>query len=503
MYEFSVQCQPFAGPKELRVNDLARHDAAYNSFEREREEASVCAPKTREEVLETLDKWAKGDGHPVCWLYGPAGAGKSTIAQTMAQRSDKHKWLAFSHFFSRRYSDRSNLSQFVPTFTFELIRRLPSLEAAVNGVLKKDARLFLQRLEDQLSSIATIVIPILSSAPPSHPLVIVIDGLDEYIPDEGKILLEQLIRVLIDILVGVLRFRILFTSRPEADIIDIFRLFPSTKCVPLQDFPAIHDVENYLRSQFDGIATRRKLGTGWPGSETIRHLAEKSEGIFAYASTLVRFVDAKYGDPRQNLKVAKHVLQDAKEYPNFELVISAVVLCRKQPVIMALPSLLCLNSIEDIRLALRGCLSILIVPDEPNQLIRPYHTSLQDFLTDPRRQQGQFFNLIPAHQQILDCSLDLITKGHEGPAREYAHQNWTYHLCGLLEEEKLIHDFGSRIVDLLNYLAQDHKKWMQNLTHLGDVKRLMEDLEPAIQRLKVNFLYLRLMSEEATYFDLL
>ena len=84
--------------------------AAYNSDEREREQASICHEGTREKVLNGIIAWAEEEnGLPACWLRGPAGAGKSTIAQTIAQRYDKRHRLAFSFFFSRRNVDRKSV----------------------------------------------------------------------------------------------------------------------------------------------------------------------------------------------------------------------------------------------------------------------------------------------------------------------------------------------------------------------------------------------------------
>ncbi|KIK52272.1 hypothetical protein GYMLUDRAFT_180242, partial [Collybiopsis luxurians FD-317 M1] len=40
-----------------------------------------------------------GNDHSVCWLYGPAGAGKSVIAQTLAEICMERGLLVGSFFF--------------------------------------------------------------------------------------------------------------------------------------------------------------------------------------------------------------------------------------------------------------------------------------------------------------------------------------------------------------------------------------------------------------------
>ncbi|KAJ7598177.1 hypothetical protein C8J56DRAFT_848155 [Mycena floridula] len=493
------------------LNDLVRHDAGYNSHEREREEASVCAPKTREGVLAELDKWAQGQGDPVCWLYGPAGAGKSTIAHTMAHDCDEMECLGFSYFFSRRYITRSNLSAFVPSFVYTLAQStgLSSIKDSVNKAIESNPGLFHQRLESQLMSMVEIIAPILSASHPSHPIVIVIDGLDEYDQAEGKIPLEQLVQFLINTMVKHLHFRILFTSRPEAEITALFNLLPSTYHMALQDFPATEDVENYLLPEFHKIAEKHRLGAGWPGQDIVHFLAKKSEGIFAYASTLVRFIDDKHEHPQKRLEIAKRihkgldslyvqVLQEAKNYPNFELVIGAVALLHDNRDITSFPSLLQLESVEDVQLALRGCLSVMIVPhpddskDQP--IIQLYHTSLLDFLTDPVRHKGLFFTPATVHEQILDCCIDLISSRNEGPARVYASWNWIYHLCGVLEGS----DTGSipnfkleaKMVKFLKFLKQNMKLWICHLDPRSNIgckhlKTLQSELQSVIEQSKV------------------
>ena len=53
-----------------------------------------CLEDTRVSILADLKSWAFTDEQPVCWLYGPVGAGKSTIAATIAFQLRKDNRLA-------------------------------------------------------------------------------------------------------------------------------------------------------------------------------------------------------------------------------------------------------------------------------------------------------------------------------------------------------------------------------------------------------------------------
>ncbi|KIM71501.1 hypothetical protein PILCRDRAFT_830291, partial [Piloderma croceum F 1598] len=259
---------------------------------------------TREKVLRDITAWAeRQDGRPVCWLAGPAGSGKSTIAHTIAQQYDR---VAIT---------------------------LPSAKQAMEDALAKEPSILDQRLEHQFTKL--IVNPVLSITKPVSPLIIVIDGLDEC----GS---EAHVKELIRLLVGALHelpFRLLFTSRPEDYINKIFTspsITGNVKCVALRDFDALGDVYIYLRDTLLEVQRNLGLPPSWLSDTDLRTLAEKSESIFMYASTLVKFVGDKKGKPRQRLQNAlnahkgldslfEQVLIDADEYADFRLVLGAVV----------------------------------------------------------------------------------------------------------------------------------------------------------------------------------
>ncbi|KAF8173402.1 hypothetical protein K438DRAFT_1610859, partial [Mycena galopus ATCC 62051] len=69
-----------------------------------------CHPETRTQMLEDLCNWAlaAGSARPIHWLHGPAGAGKSTIMQTLCQRLDHASRLGGAFFFKRNHPTRGN-----------------------------------------------------------------------------------------------------------------------------------------------------------------------------------------------------------------------------------------------------------------------------------------------------------------------------------------------------------------------------------------------------------
>ncbi|PPQ75498.1 hypothetical protein CVT25_012039, partial [Psilocybe cyanescens] len=92
-----------------RLLEASSPGALYNSGERF--DPLKCHPNTRTAILQKLMDWfigVFGWDNLVLWLYGPAGAGKSAIAQTFAELCAEKNFLLASFFFSRSDSRRNN-----------------------------------------------------------------------------------------------------------------------------------------------------------------------------------------------------------------------------------------------------------------------------------------------------------------------------------------------------------------------------------------------------------
>ncbi|KAF8987844.1 hypothetical protein BDQ17DRAFT_1258173, partial [Cyathus striatus] len=86
-----------------------------------------CHPETRTAVINDIMSWvdSKNSKEKIMWLRGPAGAGKSTIAQTVAEKCDKENKLVSSFFFSRS-AGRDDGHKLVPTIASEMMIAIPS-----------------------------------------------------------------------------------------------------------------------------------------------------------------------------------------------------------------------------------------------------------------------------------------------------------------------------------------------------------------------------------------
>ena len=483
-------------------------DAAYNSQARQAEYATTCQPETRERVLRDLKDWARrDDDQVVCWLYGPAGSGKSTIAHTIAEQCEDK--LGASFFFSRGKGSRSVTTGLLPTLAYQLATRVPPLQVLMQRALQSDPLILSQTLNDQFRKL--IVGPILAINGPLPRMVVVIDALDEC-GDED--LLVEVVRLLGDAFATArqLPFRFLLTSRPEEHIRNAFAR-PMTRSktysVALQDFPARDDIRAYLQLQFVNIRSDhevylREVPKPWPSPAVLEELVEKSEGLFIYVSTLVKYVGQGDGLPGEKLEAVrrinpgidplyKQVLSAALRTPNSRRVIGAVMLLRRTLKISALAQLLQLT-LTALRHALRGCHSILIIPDEDDKDIKCYHASLQDFLIDHHRSHDYFVDP-EQHETITQGCLHIMASGlgHNTISDDplwYACQYWCHHFSARLSSGGVSaiteSPFGLEVKGKAEKLMDEWlRPWMYNIGFGQDLQEVQQMLLSACIQLKV------------------
>ncbi|KAF5329680.1 hypothetical protein D9619_009204 [Psilocybe cf. subviscida] len=144
-----------------------------------------CYPGTREEVIGLVERWMDGkDGSApnMMWLSGPAGAGKSAIVQTIAERCKNRRVQVASFFFFRGDPTRNSARPLAATLLYQIFRFYPRARQAIAAVLLDDPLLFDSSIQDQLnqllaSSLQDIPQPV--DSPARRPIVLLIDGLDE------------------------------------------------------------------------------------------------------------------------------------------------------------------------------------------------------------------------------------------------------------------------------------------------------------------------------------
>jgi len=222
-----------------------------------------CLKGTRNAILNEIEFWANDfDKPPVYWLNGLAGTGKSTIAQTIAERMFADGRLGASFFCSRDFSDRRDLQFIFPTLAVQLARRYIEFRSIFIPLVQSDPGVAYESLYNQMNKL--IVQPLDKSAIST---LIVIDALDECKDEDPA---SAILSVLGQFVSRIPKVKFLVTGRPEPRIRRGFRLpllAEATDVFVLHDVkPTLvnNDIRLFFKQSFLQLTRHRRGLDGWP-----------------------------------------------------------------------------------------------------------------------------------------------------------------------------------------------------------------------------------------------
>jgi hypothetical protein len=439
--------------RDLWRNQIAP-GAFHNSRERLKCDPPKCHPQTRVAVIQAIIDWIE-DGQKtsfIKWLNGPAGAGKSAIAQEIAELCYKSGYLLASFFWSRSAAGRNNEDRLIASLAYQLLTAIPQLRRPIEEVVETDRYIFDRDLATQMESL--IIQPWKKlfennqQGPVNSktPKVIILDGLDECGTEEAQ---QSILKVIAD---SLQKFPIplcfLIASRPEKAIRHSFNdqpLLEITSSLVLDEkYHPDDDIRLFLVESFEDVKRthelRLLLPRDWPTHNDIDYLVRKSSGQFIYAATVVKFVRSSRGRPKEQLDIILGITAAGSATPFAELdalysQIFSLVLTDHLPRALEILgfALLVKNShsnddltvrqIEtflsyahgDLQLNLIDLHSVLHVPaikaedddnddydneDDDDDGLRFFHASLGDFLFDPSRSKDFHIDQSKAHTRI-------------------------------------------------------------------------------------------------------
>ena len=486
---------------------------------------SGCLKGTRTAILDEINLWTRDfDKPPIYWLNGLAGTGKTTIAQTTAERAFADGKLGASIFCSRDFEDRRDLRSIFPTLAVQLSRRYPEFRSAFVKLVRSDPDVVHEPLYNQMKKL--IVQPLAKS---TISTVIVIDALDECEDEEPA---SAILSVLGQFVTEVPKVKFFITGRPESRIQEGFRLpllaeatdvFVLHEVEPSQ---VSNDIQLFFRHSFSELKRYRRELDDWPTEEQVDILCERAGGLFVHAMAIVRFIGERNSSPKKQLdrllqsqgssafegrtrlknsatldSLYTSILQGAfggdhpENDPRVRSVLGAVVLAANPLSPSAIAALLGFES-EEVLPLLSSLQSLLILREDTGLPVRPFHKSFPDFIIDQARCTNPRFRVCAPdhHMELLSgcletmnrelernmCKLpdgvanceviDLKERAEEyiGQALEYACRSWHKHLVGTIP---------ARITTVLHrFLEEKFLFWLEALSILGAVKEAVEAL---------------------------
>jgi len=464
-------------------------------------------------------------------LSGLAGTGKTTIAKTIAERLFADGLLGASFFCSRDFKDRRNLHFIFPTLATQLARKYTEFRSILVPLIQRDPGIAYESLYNQMNKL--IVRPLKESRIST---AIVIDALDECEDEEPA---SAILFVLGQLVSKIPRVKFFLTGRPEPRISEGFRLPLLAK---MTDVFTLHNVEPdqvdsdirlFFKNGFSELAGRRRGLDNWPTEEQLDRLCGRAAGLFIYAAATVKFIDNNKWDPRKQLNTTLQsqkignpegktldslytsILREAfgDDGPEYDAktrsVLGAVVLATNPLSPSAIATLLRFDT-EDVPPLLSSVNSLLILREDINHPVRPFHKSFPDFITDPDRCTNQRFHISPPehHLQLLIGCLDLMnrtlekdmcklpdsvansdvndlkerTERYIDPALQYACLSWHMHL---VDAAAIPANTPSITPILHQFLEKKFLFWLEVLSVLGAARNAVDALQVIVDWLEV------------------
>ncbi|KIM27755.1 hypothetical protein M408DRAFT_164152 [Serendipita vermifera MAFF 305830] len=462
-----IQQQVVKTIEEFTEGEAVEQEHEYDSLSRVLYglDIPLCQSGTRVALLEDIRKWANDfiSKEQIFWLKDAAGTGKTTVAATLARDWLTNKTLAGRFFFTPNSLVASGVDQFCVTVARDLAKQVPHLEAMITDAIKDVITLgFHQQFQ-------RLIVEPLTSPKPVEPLIFVIDALDNCDP-EGR---EVLLNCILAQLPGIPRLKVMLTSRPSPDIVNVLQ---DSNLVRGHDVQLLNihdtshtDIRIYIRSTLTKLTTDER-----------EQLVQYSGGLFIVAATACRMLRWK-GQPAKllqrliNADSTNHldelyleVLRQAVSDPlahDMMMSVLQIIIVAFQPVSINTvkaflpPSVEVDGFVQDLGAVLKD--------GNPDRPIKVLHPTFREFLAEVDRANGFLVNSLSSHaltaigclttldklseydvlgigkdQQPLPVNNsvpDLDTKVMKGTtaAIRYATSYWTFHVARCLENYEI------------------------------------------------------------------
>ncbi|KAF4568473.1 POC1 centriolar protein A [Pleurotus pulmonarius] len=443
-----------------------------------------CHPLTRLAIQDEIMAWILDpNASKMLWITGLVGAGKSTLATTVADVYAKTTLrLGAFVFFNRDVEERNNPDNFVRTLAYELSKCDDRVAKGIKAAVDRSPRIVQMPLDAQFRDLIRVPLVNAASNTPGAtslanegPIIIVIDSLDECGNEfTRKDLLTVLVKETANLSPVV---RVILTSRPEPDICATFSNKEHIKHQELKVIPHDNDIHIYLKAQLKDIEVKHDLKSGWPGESRLLDLAARADGLFIWASTACKYIDTYRPDEAlvdllqdgfykglDNLY--NKALEHAGDWNNirlrkdFQSILGTIMVARKPMASKTIDKFIKLtHPSKDLLSKLAS-----VIHEAENGSIRIFHKSFSEFVTNPKRCKDCDLLIDISHHEYctaLNCiaqmeaafeALPQFTLGRTpevsfNEAVAYSCSYWIHHVIAVEGEKKM--EMALAVYDLL------------------------------------------------------
>lgn len=388
-----------------------------------------------------------------------------TIAEMLAN-AQQNKYPG-SFFFAKDVDGRNDGASLFAIIAYQTAIYLPGMRQLIEEAMLHDPSLVTKSMDVQLESLILDPLRKYTADFVQHTPTVLIDGLDECHDSETQRRILTLIANVVNTPNAPLRF--LIASRPEYWIRDSFvqpLVSVRTKRLCLNDpteyASADEDIETYFLDEYDKIYVKKSrfmknIARPWPSNDIIGRLARDASGLFAYASTVIRFVghSSDYFDPVKQLSlITSPGPQRATAFTELDKLCTRILSVFPKPEVLkvVLAGLMlkldpaCIEfylgvDLSKMHMALNPLNSVVDL-DKPIQVtedamegvfntqetfsVPAYHLSFREFLVD-RNRSGQFLiDLDATAEHIGNIFAQAIVDSLDGKPRFRNHQSVLY-----------------------------------------------------------------------------
>jgi hypothetical protein len=494
-----------------------------------------CLQGTRKDILQDIQHWVSNyDAPNILWLSGSPGAGKSAIASSVI--SDLcEEVLSVTFFFKSGDAYWGNPASFWASIAFQLANLDPAFQKAIVPALR-EGKASASKADVDLHFRHLIEAPLHRDPTKSliKPMVVIVDALDEAgTAAQRTVLLNTLSKWAH----FSPTFKLFITSRNEDDIVSSLqsvghhhvKLYTGDQAK--LDAQTLVDMQLFFQKGFHELAKKLpRLEFGWPGSSLMNELISKAAGLFIWAVTVVRLLNAD-AEPSELLddilsgsndettlddlyiKVIHHAFgtkPSSRTVQSFQKIVGAIIVTKVPLNRLSLQKLLCIpeknNSVDFI---LNHLSSVILVGE--SDPIKFCHQSFVDFLTDGKWNGQWFFinqdwhngQLFQYCLQVMNAELrfnicGLKTSSHFNnqianlaecikssisSQLKYSSSFWAEHL----RESLTLQSNSSLLIVLQQFLFNNLLSWLEVLSFIQEVPIAAGALNSLSRKLQVNY----------------
>jgi tetratricopeptide (TPR) repeat protein len=351
-------------------------------------------------MLEQIWQWISSansaETAQIFFLTSVAGAGKSAIAHSVAQRCHQERILASSFFFDRNITDRP--SMLFTTIARHLAGHDAGLHRQISQAIELDQDLPTAPGPRQFQE---LILGPCRRHRIARTLAIVIDGLDEgYNNELINVLLYEVPKL-------PANFRIFLTSRDGQQFNDILsqQSHIHHQSIIIGEQANLDDIAMIIPIQLAEVAQWKCLDRDWPGPKLTEAFTQRAGGLFLWVSTICEYLRDSTVDPNGQLRLllssdrtselsAEEKMdelyatilrgcnwRDKAFSEGYQLLMGAIMAARTPLSARALEALHGGSLRLTVKTILQPVASLLTGIGKPDQPIQQLHLSFRDFIT--------------------------------------------------------------------------------------------------------------------------